>query len=78
MSNVVGVTLVNSQSDDPVLPLTLPKGTTIQKLLDLNNVNTGNMVVTVKLDGEEIDYDLEDEVEDGMRVTVVPERVKGA
>ena len=74
----INVTLVNSQSDDPILNTQIAEGTTYQEFLDFNKVNTNSMVVTVRVDGERVQYSMSDEVDDGARITVTPEQIKGA
>lgn len=78
MAATINVRLVNSQSDDPVSNLVVPKGTTLGKFLELNNVNTHSMNVTVRLNGEVISLSYEDELMDGVKLTVSPEKIKGA
>jgi hypothetical protein len=78
MAATINVRLINAQSDDPVTNLTVPDGTTLGQFLELNRVNTDSMSVQVRLDGETVDWDMEDELEDGVRVTVTPEKIKGA
>jgi hypothetical protein len=79
MANTISVQLVNSQSDDPITDLNVPEGTTIQDFLDLNRVNTNNMIVTLRRNGHNVDYDsFDEELQDDTRVTVTPEKVKGA
>lgn len=77
-SPTVSVQLVNSQSDDPVTELVVPDGTTVGQFLDLNNVKTENASVTLRLDGQSLSYDLDDDILDGTRITVTPVNVKGA
>ena len=74
----INVTLVNSQSDDPILNTQVAEGTTYQEFLNFNRVNTNSMVVTVRVDGERVEYALSDIVDDGARITVTPEQIKGA
>lgn len=78
MAPTVSVTFINSQSDDPVSQLTMPSTMTVREFLDVNRVDTNRVAVTIRLDGEVYDYDLDDELEDGMRVSVTPQNVKGA
>lgn len=75
---MINVTLVNSQSDSPVLNTQVPDGTTYRKFLEFNEVSLANMVVTVRVDSERIEFDMDDEIEDGSKVTVTPEQIKGA
>ncbi len=75
---MINVTLINSQSDSENLKQQLPDETTYRELLSFNKVNTNKMVVTVRVDGEKVSFDLDDVVEDGARVTVTPEEIKGA
>lgn len=74
----INVTLVNSQSDDPILETQVPSDTTYGEFLKFNQVDTVNMVVSVRIGGERVTFDLDDEVEDGARITVTPEQIKGA
>jgi len=76
--STVGVTLVNTQADEAVASLQLQEGTTFQDLFTLHKVKLDNAHVTARLGGEEVDWDLEDELPDGVRVSVVPVNVKGA
>lgn len=77
MSQTVSVQLVNSQSDDPVTNLVVPEGTTVGEFLTLNKVKTENSSITMRVDGESVDYDLDDELADGVRLTVTPTNIKG-
>ena len=78
MAATISVTLLNSASDD-FTTLSVPAGTTVEQFLDLNNVNVDNMVVTLRVNQETIsNWDLDDELQDGTRVTVSPEKIKGA
>ena len=78
MAATISVRLINSTSDDPVTNLTVPAGTTLGQLLDLNNVDVDSMSVQVRVNGSAVEYDMEDELTDGVRVTLTPERIKGA
>lgn len=72
------VTVVNSMSDEPVSRQAVPDGTTYKQVLSLNKIDTTNMVVKARLDGEEIDWSLDDEILDEVRITVTPTQIKGA
>lgn len=72
------ITVVNSASDEPVSRQAVPDGTTYQQVLELNKINTTNMVVKVRLDGQELDWDADEEVTDGVKLTVTPTQIKGA
>lgn len=78
MAATISVRLINSASDDPVSNLELPATTTLRKLLELYNIDANSMNVQVRVGGEVVQHDLDDELEDGVRVTVSPEKIKGA
>ena len=75
---MLNVTLINSQSDEPILNQEVADGTTYGELLNFNKVNTDKMVVNVRVDGERVSFSLDDVVDDGARVSVTPEEIKGA
>ena len=75
--STVSVTLLNTQSDDAVVALVVPTGTTVGEFLALNKVKTENATVTLRIDGQSVGYDLDDELEDGSRIVVTPTNVKG-
>lgn len=75
---MINVTLINSQSDEPILNQEVADGTTYGELLNFNKVNTDKMVVNVRVDGERVSFSLDDVVDDGARVSVTPEEIKGA
>ena len=75
--STVSVTLLNTQSDDAVVALVVPTGTTVGEFLTLNKVKTENATVTLRIDGQSVGYDLDDELEDGSRIVVTPTNVKG-
>lgn len=74
----INVTLANSMSDDPILNTQTPDGTTYRQFLEFNKVSLSGMVLTARIDGERIDFALDDEMEDGVKLTVTPEQIKGA
>jgi len=74
----LNVTLVNSMSDDPILNTQTPDGTTYRQFLEFNKVDLSGMVLTARIDGERIDFALDDEMENGVKLTVTPEQIKGA
>lgn len=75
---MLNVTLINSQSDEPILNQEVADGTTYGELLKFNKVNTDKMVVNVRVDGEQVSFSLDGVVDDGARVSVTPEEIKGA
>jgi len=77
MAATISVKFVDSQSEAPA-NLTLVAGTTYRQFFDSASVNLDNMTATAKLDGDRIDYDLDDEIEDGVRISVTPDQIKGA
>lgn len=75
----VSVCVINGQSESGAIQnLNLPETTTIREVLQMNRVNLDKMTVTVKVDGDRITYDLDDEIQEGMSITISPENVKGA
>lgn len=75
----VSVRVINGQSESGAIQnLNLPETTTIREVLQMNKVNLDKMTVTVKVDGDRIPYDLDDEIQEGMSITISPEQVKGA
>ncbi len=77
MASTIKVEFVNSQANEPVSKLDVPQGTTMRQILDLNNVTIEGMNVVYRIDGESIPYDMDDELEDGSRVSITPENIKG-
>lgn len=76
--DTVNVKVIDSQSDTGIKNLQLPAGMTVRQLLEANRINLNNMTVRIRVDGEVVDYDLDDELIDGSTVTVTPTQIKGA
>lgn len=76
--DTVNVKVIDSQSDAGIKNLQLPAGMTVRQLLEANRINLNNMTVRIRVDGEVVDYDLDDELIDGSTVTVTPTQIKGA
>lgn len=76
--DTVNVKVIDSQSDAGIKNLQLPAGMTVRQLLEANRINLNNMTVRIRVEGEIVDYDLDDELIDGSTVTVTPTQIKGA
>jgi len=74
----INVRVINAQSDNEIQDLTLPETQTIRQLLDSNQINTDQMTVRIRVDGQQIDYSLDDTLQNGSTVTVTPTNIKGA
>lgn len=75
----VKITVINSQdAGNEIQELSLPDTQTIRQLLESKQINTEDMTVRVRLNGQQVDYDLDDTLEDGSKVTVTPTNIKGA
>lgn len=79
----INVRVINAQSDNEIQDLTLPETQTIRQLLDSNQINTDQMTVRIRVTGadgvsQQVDYDLDDALQNGSTVTVTPTNIKGA
>lgn len=74
----INVRVINAQSDNEIQDLTLPETQTIRQLLESNQINTDQMTVRIRVDGQQIDYELDDTLQNNSTVTVTPTNIKGA
>ena len=75
--DTVNVRVIDSQTDG-IKTLNLPATMTVRQLLEANKINLDQMTVRIRVDGESVQYDLDDELIDGSTVTVTPTNIKGA
>lgn len=77
MFEMISITVVDSKNDSNQT-MTVPAGKTVRSLLTDLRVDLDKNVVMLKLDGERLQYDLDDELAEGTRVVITPEQIKGA
>ena len=75
--DTVNVRVIDSQTDG-IKTLNLPATMTVRQLLEANKINLDQMTVRIRVDGESVQYNLDDELIDGSTVTVTPTNIKGA
>lgn len=78
MARTINVRLIDTRADDPISDLTLPATMTYRKLVEANGVSLDKVTLTVRVDGTNISYNLDDQVHDGASVSVTPTNVKAA
>lgn len=75
--DTVNVRVIDSQTDG-IKTLNLPATMTVRQLLEANKINLDQMTVRIRIDGESVQYDLDDELINDSTVTVTPTNIKGA
>lgn len=79
MPSTIKVRLIDSSRDDVVADLALPSGTTYEDFVLLYKIDTSKSQIRVRDAAQNVlDFLMEDEIADGVQITVTPTNIKGA